>query len=241
MIPPVKGFIKNTLLDWDGKVASVIFLPGCTFLCPMCHSPHLVRRQDELETVPINSVVDFIESNRDWIDGLVITGGEPTMQPGIIDLLEMLKHHGIPVKLDTNGSRPEVLGDILTKRLIAAVAMDVKAPKEKYSAVAGVEVDVASIDRSIRLIMESDIEYEFRTTVCPTMHTGEDVEEIARWIAGARRYVLQNFRPKGCLDPAMEKVAPYTIAQLQGFAERARKHVPSCVVRGYEALQRRYA
>ena len=236
MIPQVKGFIKTTLLDWEGKVASVIFLQGCTFRCLMCHSPHLARGDGELQTVPLDSVLDFIGSNRGWIDGLVITGGEPTMQAGIVEMLNSLRERGIPVKLDTNGSRPDVLENILRSRLIDAAAMDVKAPKEKYGAVAGVEVDIGSIERSIRLLMESDIEYEFRTTVCPASHTGDDVEEIARWISGAKKYVLQNFRPKDCLDPAMEKVAPYTVADLRGFAERARKHVPVCVVRGYETF-----
>jgi len=236
MIPLVKGFIKNTLLDWEGKVASVIFLPGCTFRCPMCHSPHLVRGDGELQTVSLDSVLDFMESNREWIDGLVITGGEPTMQPGIIELLKTLRQREIPVKLDTNGSRPDVLENILRSRLIEAAAMDVKAPKEKYDRVAGVKVDVESIDRSIRLLLDSDIEYEFRTTVCRACHSGDDIVEIARWISGAKRYVLQNFRPEDCLDPAMEKVIPYSVADLKGFAERARKYVPTCAVRGYESF-----
>jgi len=234
MIPPIKGFIKNTLLDWDGRIASVIFLAGCTFRCPMCHSPHLVQRPGEIEPVSINYIMDFMKGNREWIDGLVITGGEPTLEPGIIDLLKLLEHNDVPVKLDTNGSRPEALEQILQAGLIEAAAMDIKAPREKYNLVAGVEVDIAAIERSIRLLMESKIEYEFRTTVCPGFHTDDDIEAMARWITGAKRYVLQNFRPKDCLDPAMEKVQPYPIAELQSFAERARKHVASCAVRGYE-------
>jgi len=235
MIPPIRGFIKNTLLDWEGRIVSVLFLGGCTFRCPMCHSPHLVQRPGEIEPVSINYIMDFLQGNHDWIDGLVVSGGEPTMQPGIIELLQMFQSHDIPVKLDTNGSRPEVLEKILEDRLVEASAMDIKAPKGKYGQVAGVEVDIDGIERSIRLLMNSGIEYEFRTTVCPALHSGDDVEEMARWISGAKRYVLQNFRPKDCLDPAMEKVQPYTIPELKAFAERARKHVASCVVRGYES------
>ena len=124
MIPPIKGFIKSTLLDWEGRVASLIFLPGCNFRCPMCHSPHLVGLGEDLETVPLESVLEHVTANRGWIDGLAITGGEPTLQPGIIELLELLRGREVPVKLDTNGSRPDVLEEILQRGLVEAIAMD---------------------------------------------------------------------------------------------------------------------
>ena len=237
MIPPIKGFIKNTLLDWDGRVASVIFLPGCNFRCPICHSPHLVVAHDESDSIPLESVLEYLVSNREWVDGLVITGGEPTLQPGIIELLELLRAREIPVKMDTNGSRPDVLGEILQRGLVESVAMDIKTTPEKYDIVAGVHVDVALIGRSIRLLMDRAAEYCFRTTVCPAFHTGDDVEEMARWIKGAKRYILQNFRPKKCLEPDMEKVQSFKVEELHRFATRAEKHVASCIVCGYEPVR----
>ena len=238
MIPPIKGFIKSTLLDWEGRVASLIFLPGCNFRCPMCHSPHLVGLGEDLETVPLESVLEHVTANRGWIDGLAITGGEPTLQPGIIELLELLRGREVPVKLDTNGSRPDVLEEILQRGLVEAIAMDIKAPPEKYDTVAGVHVDVAAIERSIRLLKGGTVEYVFRSTVCRAFHTGGDIEAMARWIRGAKRYVLQNFRPRNCLDPEMEKVEPFEVGQLQEFAERARKYVGVCVVQGYETADK---
>jgi pyruvate formate lyase activating enzyme len=241
MIPPIKGFIKSTLLDWEGRVASLIFLPGCNFRCPMCHSPHLVGLGEEIETIPLESVLEHVTANRGWIDGLAITGGEPTLQPGIIEMLELLRGREVPVKLDTNGSRPDVLEEILQWGLVEAIAMDIKAPPGKYDAVAGVHVDVAAIERSIRLLKGGTVEYVFRSTVCRAFHTGDDIEAMARWIRGAKRYVLQNFRPRNCLDPEMEKVEPFGVEQLQEFAERARKHVGVCVVQGYETADKPYS
>lgn len=235
MPPTVKGFIKSTLLDWDGRVAAMVFLPGCNLRCPICHSPRLVLPGEDRETVPLDAVLGHLADNRGWIDGLVVSGGEPTIHDGLIELLELLRGRDVPVKLDTNGTRPGVLEEILRRGLVQAVAMDVKAPPEKYDAVAGVSVDAAQIGRSIGLLLGGSVECEFRTTVCPAFHAAGDIEEIAKWIRGARRYVLQNFRPVDCLVREMEKVRPFSIAQLQKFAALAAQHVGSCVVRGHEA------
>ena len=228
----IKGFLKNTLLDWDGKIASVVFTAGCNFRCPYCHSPHLVYASDEMESIPPETVVNFIRSNRDWVDGLVITGGEPTIQPGLIDFLMMLGQEGIAAKLDTNGTMPDVLEEILEKELVEYIAMDVKAPPEKYALVTGVAIDSNIIARSIDMLIGGEIDYEFRTTVCPLMLDEGDIAGIARWISGAKRYVLQNFRGGNCLDEKVNAVRPVPVEQLQKYAKEAAKYVRDCRIRG---------
>jgi len=228
----IKGFLKNTLLDWDGRIASVVFTPGCNFRCPYCHSPHLVYASDEMESIPPETVVDFIRSNRDWVDGLAITGGEPTIQPGLVDFLVMLGQEGIAAKLDTNGTMPDVLEEILERELVEYVAMDVKAPPEKYALVTGVAIDSNIIARSIDMLIDGKVDYEFRTTICPLLLDEGDIAGIARWISGAKRHVLQNFRGGNCLDEKVNAVRPMPVEQLQKCAREAAKYVRECRIRG---------
>lgn len=227
----IKGFIKNTLLDWEGKIASVIFTPGCNFRCPYCHSPHLVYAPEELETIHVEEVMEFLRANREWVDGLAITGGEPTIQSDLIEFLEMLKDEGIPAKLDTNGSRPDVLETVMSGKLVDYVAMDVKAPPGKYELAAGLPVDTKAIARSIRLLNDGRIDCEFRTTICPVLLDGNDIVEIARWIKGARLYILQNFRGGNCLYPKINTVRPLRPEQLREYANKAAGYVRECRVR----------
>jgi pyruvate formate lyase activating enzyme len=228
----IKGFIKNTLLDWDGKVASMVFTPGCNFRCPFCHSPQLVSGAEELQSVPPETVVSFILDNRDWVDGLVISGGEPTLQPHLIEFLETLRREDIPAKLDTNGSRPDVLKEVLRRGFVQYVAMDVKAPPEKYAETCGVEIDPQIIERSIRLLIDGNVDYEFRTTVCPPLLGAADIAAIARWIHGAKRYFLQHFRGGACLDDEFDEVIPMPEEQIESCARAAAEHVQHCFVRG---------
>ncbi len=231
----IKGFIHNTLLDWEGRIAAIVFTPGCNCRCPYCHSPHLVFDTDDLETIPEETVLDFMQSNRAWIDGLVITGGEPTILPDLREFLARLKEGRIPVKLDTNGSRPEILRDILDRGLVEYVAMDVKAPREKYQQTVGVALDVEAVVQSVRMLIDGDVDYEFRTTINPTMELPGDIEKIARWINGARRYRLQGFRPGNCLDVSLNDKARMPAKMLFECARIAEEFVDDCRVRGESA------
>ncbi|NUO09640.1 MAG: anaerobic ribonucleoside-triphosphate reductase activating protein [Candidatus Brocadia sp.] len=236
MIVPIKGFIENSLIEWEGKIVSIIFLPTCNLRCPYCHAPHLVQTPNELESIPSDAVIDKIRQNLGWVDGVVVTGGEPTSHKRLDVFLELLKDTGIMVRLDTNGTNPQVLKNLIEGGLLDCVAMDIKAPlrKEKYDVVAGVPCDIEDIKESVRIIIESGIEYEFRTTVCPTQLDGDDIEEIARAIQGARRYILQSFRPNHCLDTEMLKIEPYPAETLRDFSANAGKYVEYCCVRGEE-------
>jgi pyruvate formate lyase activating enzyme len=202
--PPIRGLIENTLIDWEGKVACEIFLPTCNLRCPFCHAGHLLTNDGSLESIPVSSVTGVLDRNRGWIDGVVISGGEPTIHLTLPALIEELRSHGALIKLDTNGTRPDVLDDLMHRGLIDAVSMDIKAPlDDRYYEAAGVVCNLDVIRESIRLIMASGIDYEFRTTVCPDYHDLDVLIDIGRGIRGAKRYVLQPFRPGFCLDPSL--------------------------------------
>lgn len=230
----IKGFIENSLIEWEGNIVSIVFLPHCNLRCPYCHATHLVREPNELESIPLDAVIGKIKQNKSWIDGIVITGGEPTLHSNIDSLINIFKEMGLKVRIDTNGTNPAILENLIQRGLIDCVAMDIKAPlrEEKYRVVAGGSCDLSDIRRSINLIMESGIEYEFRTTVCPAFLDGLDITEIARSIAGSKRYILQAFRPNNCLDSRLIDVEPYSEDEIKDFAQGARRFVKDCYVRG---------
>ena len=154
MLPPIRGFIESTLLDWEGKVAAVVFLPGCNFRCGYCHARHLVEPMPSDEAIPLEAVLVSFRRQRGWLDGVVISGGEPTLHPGLLDFIRQFRAKGIAVKLDTNGSRPDVLERLLALGVLDYVAMDVKAPLDgKYAEVARAPVDLDAIRRSIELLI----------------------------------------------------------------------------------------
>jgi len=235
-LPQIKGFVQNSLLDWPGRIASIIFLPGCNFRCPFCHAAHLVVRPSELESVPFDSIRTFLQERKDWIDGVIVSGGEPTISDGLPELLETIRSLGFPVKLDTNGSQPEVVEDLVGRGLIQAVSMDIKAPlDERYSELSGVAVDLGAIRRSIDFLLSGAVaDCEFRTTVAPGLLDEGAILAIARSISGAESYVLQNFQPSDCIDRQMMKRKPLDARELKKWAEKAAVSVERCWVRGFE-------
>jgi len=231
--PPIRGFIENTLIEWEGKIACEVFLPTCNLRCPCCHAGHLLRESGELEPIPVSAVTDCLDRHAGWIDGVVISGGEPTLHDSLDALIEEFRSHGALIKLDTNGTRPQVLADLLGRGLLDAVSMDVKtALDERYHRVAGTECDVEAIRRSTEILMGWEVDYEFRTTVCPAFVGLDDLLDVAKELRGAKRYILQQFRPGDCLDPAMNEVEPYPRETLREFAAQIDPLVGLCIVRG---------
>ncbi len=228
----IGGFVKTTLSDWDGKVACMAFIPGCNFSCPFCHNPDMVH--DNEGQVNENDVLNYIKDNNDFLDGIVISGGEPTLNKDLYIFLKKIKELGVAVKIDTNGSCPYVLDDLIGAKLVDYVAMDVKAPltSEKYTVATGGYGDVAEIKESIRVIMESGVDYEFRTTVFPEAVSTDDVVEIARFLKGAKRYCIQQFRPNVTMDPGAGKVKPYSQKQLREMHDAVKPFVKKVVMRG---------
>ena len=227
------GFQKTTLLDFPGHVAATIFTGGCNFLCPYCHNMELVLRPGDYK-LSEEEIWAFLKKRRGILEGVCITGGEPTLQRDLKEFICKLKELGYLVKLDSNGYRPEELKGLLRDGLLDYVAMDVKAGRENYAKVAGVPgLDVARIDESIHLLMEQEhVPYEFRTTLVGGLHKAEEVEEIARWIAGAKAYYLQSFRESENVPGA--GFWGFSKEELDAMAEKARKYIAKVEVRGVE-------
>lgn len=202
----IGGFQKLTLIDYPGKIATTVFTVGCSFRCPFCHNPELVLSS---QFPPLNKLekefFEHLEKRKGKLEGVCITGGEPTIQPDIIEFIEKIKAMGYLVKLDTNGTQPEVLSRILAKGLVDFVAMDIKNSPDRYSETVGLTANVQKIKKSVSMIMQSGVDYEFRTTVIPGLHSEKDFEKIAKWIKGAKAYYLQEYRDGRILDEKLRK------------------------------------
>jgi len=231
-LPPIAGYHPTTLIDWPGRLAAVVFLPKCNLRCRFCHAGPLLGSPPE--TIPLEAVLEHLASREGWVDGVVICGGEPTTWPTLPDLCRKFRGAGLAVKLDTNGTHPDRIEDLLARRLIDAVAMDLKAPLDaRYQEVCGPEeVDLAAVGRSIDLLMAGRVEYEFRTTVCPAFHGEAEIRAMGERIAGARRWVLQRFEPDHALDAALRQVRPYDLPTMEALAAIGRQYVARCAVRG---------
>jgi len=206
----LKGFLETSFLDWPGKLAAVVFLPGCNFRCPFCHNRELVEAGEDLPGVPLPFILGRLEKLRGWVDGVVVTGGEPTLHGGLPDLLRAFREAGLLIKLDTNGSRPEVLGRLFGEKLVDGVDMDLKAPLEKelYDRLAGVSVDLGAIGRSVELLRKARLPHRFRTTYIPGLLDEVSIRELARFVAPSSEYVLQPFDPRRTLDAALGEISP---------------------------------
>jgi pyruvate formate lyase activating enzyme len=213
------GLLRTSFSDFPGRIAAVAFTRGCNLRCPYCHNPELIHAGGE-DPVDEAELFDLLRRRRGKLDGVVFTGGEPTLQADLADVLSRVKDLGFETKLDTNGSRPEVLEALLAEELVDLVAMDVKAPLPRYEEVTGVSVDTAAIEQSIRLLIGSGIEHEFRTTVAEPLLAVADLLAIGEELRGARRYVLQPFVAGTTLDPGFVGTAPDLTQMCAALAER---------------------
>ena len=227
----IKGLQKMSLIDYPGKISCVVFLPGCNFRCPFCQNPDLVV-PEKLKTIPESEFFGFLEKRKNWLDGAILTGGEPTLQPDLPDFIRKIKELGYQVALETNGSNPGMLGQLIKEGLLDFLAMDVKSAPERYKDVVGVEVDIEKIKKSTELVKNSGIEYQFRTTFVPGLVGKVDAEKIGQWLEGAESYAVQNFRPKTCLDKTFESLSPYSKEELEDIARIARRFFKKVEVRG---------
>ncbi len=207
----IKGFLETSLLDWPGKLCSVVFLPSCNFRCPYCHNHPLVFHPEQFAVIPLDVILARLRSFKDWVDGVCFTGGEPTLHAGLPLLLREVKKKRFLVKLDTNGSNPEMLEDLIGRGAVDFVSKDVKAPLDRfrYSRSTGIPVDLRPILKSIEILKKGAVEYQFRMTVVPGLHREEDMKTLGDQLRVGPRFSLQNFNPENPMDRTLKNVLPY--------------------------------
>jgi pyruvate formate lyase activating enzyme len=195
------GLQRMTLIDYPGKVAATVFTVGCNFRCSFCHNPELVLKSEFLVLPGDNTLekefFEFLKTRHGKLDGVCITGGEPTVQPDLIEFITKIKKLGFVVKLDSNGTRPDILRKLFDKKLLDYVAMDIKSSLDNYRNTCGTDIDLERIKLSVELIRNSGVDYEFRTTVVPGVHTVKEFEDVAEWLKGSRKYILQKYEDNG--------------------------------------------
>ena len=225
----IGGLQKVTLLDYPGKVACTVFLPGCNLRCPYCHNPSLVLPGQETEDISPESLLAFLNTRRGKLDGVCVTGGEPTLHRDLPELLGQIRDLGFSVKLDTNGTNPEMLAFLLQTGALDYVAMDIKNSPARYAQTCGGIDTLPQVKKSATLLMRGTVEYEFRTTVCAPLHTPEDMEEIGRWLQGASRYFLQSFVDSGALVGTGMK--PLSQEELHALRDIVLPYIPNTKIR----------
>lgn len=227
----ISGFQKLTLLDFPEKTAATVFTGGCNMRCPFCHNALLVTEFDGSSEFSEEEVLSYLKKRAGILDGICITGGEPLLQKDIGEFMKKVKALGIAIKLDTNGSFPEKLRSLVEAGLVDYVAMDIKNSKGKYAETVGIaNFDIAPIEESIRYLMSSGVDYEFRTTIVREFHTVEDIASIAEWVSGAKRYFLQNFVDSG--NTIGEGMTAHSRETLEEMRETAAKKLNLVQLRG---------
>ncbi|HOE74858.1 MAG TPA: anaerobic ribonucleoside-triphosphate reductase activating protein [bacterium] len=228
----IAGLQKFSLIDYPDKICAIIFTRGCNFRCRYCHNPEICRNLKDQTNIPLKEIYHFLQRKKGKLDAVTITGGEPTIHPDLIRMIKRIKEMGFLLKLDTNGSNPDVLETIIQKKLVDYIAMDIKAPLEKYKEIMGWPISPEVLTRSINLIINSGIHHEFRTTIAKSLTTKEDLCKIAKTIKGAESYYLQRFVPSQKIyDKSLLPDTSYSSNELVLLAEKMLKFVEKCGVR----------
>jgi len=232
----IKGLQKTTIVDYPGKVACIVFTGGCNLRCPFCQNPDLIEKEryEGLETISESDFFDFLERRRKWIDGVVITGGEPTLQNDLPKFMKAIKERGFLVKLDTNGSNPAMLKTIIEGGLADFIAMDVKASLDNYEKAVGINIGKEKIKESIDIVKEAGrkgIDYEFRTTVVPGIHSKDDIAKMGQLLKGSKKIALQQFSNKNTYDKSFRNIRPFTKEDIIGFKSILEQYIKEVEIR----------
>lgn len=233
-----KGFIKTSLIEYPGKIVSVIFTAGCNFRCPFCQNPDLVLSPENLPSISEKEIIDHLVSKKKWLDGLAITGGEPMIHKNLPLFVRKIKKKGFLVEIETNGTNPEMLRSLIEDKLVDFIALDIKAPLEwkRYKEAAGSNRKdlLVRVKESVEILLKlgHEINYEFRTTVVPELLDKEDILEIARQIKEGHRYILQQFLPEKTLDKRYEEIKPYSKEKLEEMREKVKNFFEFSEIRG---------
>ena len=227
----IGGLQKVSLIDFPGMICAVVFLQGCNFQCSYCHNPELVRPELFGPVIDEKKLLKFLEARRGKLDAVTITGGEPSLQKGLPAFVRKIRKKGFAVKLDANGSHPQILQALLKENLLDYVAMDVKGPWEKYEKIVNVKVEIEKIKESVINIIHSGIPHEFRTTIVKSQLNQKDILQIAANISGAQKYALQKFVPGKILEEKFLSEETYAEAELEGIKKCLEKQISFVIVR----------
>lgn len=225
----IAGLQKTTFIDYPDKIACIVFTQGCNFRCGYCHNPELFENKEPL--ISLEAFFDFLKLRKGKLDGVVITGGEPTLQKDLKEFIKNIKDLGFVVKLDSNGTNPKILEELLKENILDYVAMDIKAPLEKYEQIVNCNVNIENIKKSIDLIMNSNIEYEFRTTVLKSQLSYEDFEKIGKLISGSKKYYLQKFVASKILDENLINEKTYSNEEFEKIKNILKNYIDFVEVR----------
>lgn len=227
----IGGLQKFSMIDYPDKISCIIFTQGCNFRCPYCHNPELVKPEMFGESLNEEEFFDFLKERTGKLDAVSITGGEPTLQYDLIEFIKKIRDLGFLIKLDTNGTNPEMLKEIIDQKLVNYLAMDIKAPFEKYEEITRMPVNIEKIKQSVEMIKNSGLEYEFRTTLVKKLLSPDDIEQIGRDIAGAKQYFLQKFVSTKTVDEKVLNEETYNEEELENLKERLKPFVAKCLSR----------
>ncbi|MDD3151194.1 MAG: anaerobic ribonucleoside-triphosphate reductase activating protein [Candidatus Gastranaerophilales bacterium] len=226
----IGAYQKVSFIDYPDKLAAIVFTQGCNFRCPYCHNPELIDKISD-NLIQEDEFFKFLKNRQKKLDGVVITGGEPTLQKDLSEFIEKIKKLGFLIKLDTNGTNPDILQELTENNLIDYIAMDIKAPLEKYDIISKNKSLTPKIAKSIELIINSNFDYEFRTTVEKTLLSKEDILKIGEQINGAKKYYLQKFIVSKHIDENFINAQTYTDEEFEHFKKELRKTVQLCEIR----------
>lgn len=228
----IKGIEKLAPKDFPGYISATLFTGGCNFRCPYCHNVDLVLRPDSLPTFPPQFLANFLDSRKNWLEATCVSGGEPLIHEDIASIFQVLKDRNLQTKLDTNGSFPQRLENLIQEGLLDFVAMDIKVPRGRYREVTGFEGDLEDIQASIEIIKESSVEHVFRTTFVPGLIDTEDVRRIGEWLDGNVRFCVQAFVPGKTIDEAYQDRKPYPQEKLREFVRLAEEYFSEVILEG---------
>lgn len=233
----IRGYLQTSLNEWPGKIAAVVWVSGCNFRCPFCDNRDLILHPEKLPQFSEKKILSDLKKRKRLIDAVVVTGGEPTLQVDLPAFLKKVKKASFLTMIETNGSRPKIIAKLLNSQIVDRMTMDIKAPldSKSYSRAVGVKCKVEIIKESIKLILNSGIHFEFRTTVVPTLHTKESLVTLAKQLKGFSQEVpwfLQQFQPKNCLDPSFEKIKPLSLKEMKDLLQAVKKYLPQTNLRG---------
>lgn len=232
----IRGLQKTSLLDFPGGICATLFVGGCNLRCRYCHNKELVLDHTALPCYFPREIIAFLQKRVTLLDGVCISGGEPTLQgvEAMLPFLTAVKEIGLKVKLDTNGTRPKVVGKLIQEGVLDYIAVDIKGPWEKYPLIAGMDIDPGTVKDTVALLKDCALGQEFRTTAVPGLLAGEDFSRIAKEIAGCKKYVLQQYRPHAdMLDPSLYAVQPFNLKKIRQVARTCRDYVQTVELRGF--------